>query len=471
MMKKEIVRLMQIEIKNIKNVAYGKIDLSTGAYQGNRRGSILGIYGQNGSGKTVVVVVLMLLKCLLSGRTIPPAFCQYIRCGSSFASVCYSFQIQKDEDISYVEYEVELLKENDKKFVIGRELLSHKLIDESEQKRLTPLFEYHYGEKTLFTPKKYLRYFEKKKNMDDLVSLRMAQQFSSYFNEEKQQSEVTSFLFLAKAQETFSRAEGAPAKIYDVSGILQHFGRNELAVIENSNYGLLALNLNALPVNIALPEELRGKLSGLLVKLTDTNVIPKAVYPYFENTINQINIVLKSLVPEIELEIFNNFEKLMEDGTEGMQFELITIRDHARIPLLYESAGIKKIISICSNLVACYNQEGYCLVVDELDSGIYEYLLGEYLEAMQEKAKGQLIFTSHNLRPLEVLEKEFLVFTTINPEDRYLKISYIKDTQNTRLSYMRAIKLGGQKEKLYQDTNLYEIELALRNAGRVGTND
>lgn len=110
-------------------------------------------------------------------------------------------------------------------------------------------------------------------------------------------------------------------------------------------------------------------------------------------------------------------------------------------------------------------------MVDELDSGIYEYLLGEYLEAMQEKAKGQLIFTSHNLRPLEVLEKEFLVFTTINPEDRYLKISYIKDTQNTRLSYMRAIKLGGQKEKLYQDTNLYEIELALRNAGRVGTND
>ena len=38
-------------------------------------------------------------------------------------------------------------------------------------------------------------------------------------------------------------------------------------------------------------------------------------------------------------------------------------------------------------------------MIDELDSGIYEYLLGECLEVMQDKAKGQLIFTSHNLRP------------------------------------------------------------------------
>ena len=177
------------------------------------------------------------------------------------------------------------------------------------------------------------------------------------------------------------------------------------------------------------------------------------------------------MVPEIELEIYQPFEKLMEDGSDGVQFELITIRENARIPLLYESAGIKKIISICSNFVNCYNQESYCLVVDELDSGIYEYLLGEYLQAMQERAKGQFIFTSHNLRPLEVLEGDFLVYTTVNPENRYVKTNYIKNTQNKRLSYMRTIKLGGQKEKLYQETSLYEIEQALREAGRVGLYD
>ena len=158
--------------------------------------------------------------------------------------------------------------------------------------------------------------------------------------------------------------------------------------------------------------------------------------------------MMKALIPEIQLEIYNDFDKLMENGKDGIQFEIITVRDDARIPLLYESAGIKKLISICSNLVACYNQESYCLVVDELDSGIYEYLLGECLEVM--------------------LENDFLLYTTVNPENRYIKSTYIKNTQNTRLSYLRSIKLGGQKEKLYNETNIYEMELAMRRAGKVG---
>lgn len=90
---------------------------------------------------------------------------------------------------------------------------------------------------------------------------------------------------------------------------------------------------------------------------------------------------------------------------------------------------------------------------------------------MQEKVKGQLIFTSHNLRPLKVLENEFLIYTTVNLQNRYIKSAYIKNTQNTRLSYLRSIKLGGQKEKLYNEINIYEMELAMRRAGRVGTHD
>lgn len=463
------IRLQKLEIWNIKNVAHGVIDLTTGAYRGNSKGSILGIYGQNGSGKTVVVDVLLLLKHLLSGRTITPEFAEYIRFGSNSATIRYSFQIQTDEQLSYAEYEVEILKTSDKRIVIERERLSHKPIGTSGRTRLSDLFKYKRGDKALFTPQKYFRSFEQ--DVESRIQLGIAQQFSENYNEERQRSEITSFLFAAKAQEVFSKIKGDAGKIYQFTSLLQAFGRKNLTVIENSHNGLLALNLNSLPVNIAMPDSLRGRISGLMIKLTDVNVIPREFYPYFKKAIEQINIVLASLVPELKLDICNSFEKLMEDGREGVQFELTTIRGEARIPLLYESAGIKKIISIGSNLVSCYNQEGYCLVVDELDSGIYEYLLGEYLEAMQEKAKGQFIFTSHNLRPLEVLENEFLVFTTTNPEERYLKTSYIKNTQNTRSSYMRAIKLGGQKEKLYQETNLYEIELALKTAGRVGLGD
>ena len=128
-------------------------------------------------------------------------------------------------------------------------------------------------------------------------------------------------------------------------------------------------------------------------------MVPKEVFPYVANTIKQINIVIKSLIPEINIEIYNAFDKLLKEGKDGVQFEIIAMRGENRIPLLYESAGIKKLISICSNLVACYNRE------------------------------------------------------------------------NTRLSYLRTIKLGGQKEKLYNETNIYEMELAMRRAGRIRAND
>lgn len=463
-MEQNIVRLVAMEINHIKNVLHGNLEFVSG-----RKGSILGIYGQNGSGKTVVVDCMGLLKSLLSGRRISPNFFHYINSQSETARVKYCFQVRTKATELYAEYEVELLKNGSSSFCISGERLSMKNLNDEKRTKLTPLFEYHKGEKELFRPLKHYNYFEK--NMDDMVALGIAQQATQDFNEERQRPEVGSFLFSKKAQEVFKETQGDAARIYFLSHILQSYGINDLAVIDNSHYGLVALNLGALPVNIDWPDSPKLKPTGVMLKLADVNVVPKEIYPALVNTIQQINIVLKSLIPGIELEIYNSFDKLMENGKDGVQFEIITIRQGARIPLLYESAGIKKLISICSNLVACYNRETYCLVVDELDSGIYEYLLGECLEVMQEKAKGQLIFTSHNLRPLEVLDKDYLVYTTVNPQNRYIKSAYIKNTQNSRLSYLRTIKLGGQKETLYDETNIYEIELAMRRAGKVGAHD
>ena len=452
-----VIRLTALEINNIKNVKHGEIEIAN-----NKRGSILGIYGQNGSGKTVVVDCMILLKYLLSGYQIPSQFFYYINSLCDVGSVKYKFEIQIKEKLFCVEYEVELQKTGEKTFCISAEKMSQR--ECIKGKRMTSIFEYNSKIKELFRPLKYYKYFEK--NMKDMIALGIAQQGTENFNEEKQVSEVSSFLFSRKAQEVFERAEGETEIISRFSQHFQKYGLNELSVVENVQYGLLALNLKAIPINIDWPEKLKMKGNGILLKLTDINVVPKEVYPYVANTIKQINIVMKSLIPEINIEIYNAFEKLMEDGKEGVQFEIVTMRGETRIPLLYESAGIKKLISICSNLVACYNRESYCLVVDELDSGIYEYLLGECLNVMQDKAKGQLIFTSHNLRPLEVLDNECLIYTTVNPENRYIKSSYIKNTQNTRLSYLRTIKLGGQKEKLYNETNIYDMELALKRAGK-----
>lgn len=463
-MEKIVVRLVSMEINNIKNVLHGSLEFSNG-----HKGSIMGIYGENGSGKTVVVDCMVLLKCLLTSKNIPANFYQYIYCQSDSANVKYCFDIKAEAGHFYAEYEVTLLKNELSGFCISKEQLNMKPWEKGKRTKLTPLFIYQKGTCELFRPLKYYHYFEQ--NIESIVALSIAQQSTEGFDEDKQLSEVSSFLFSKKAQEVFAKAEEDAEKIYCISHLLQYYGERHLSVIENMQYGLMALNLKRLPLNIDWPDELKPKAAGIMLHLTDVNVVAREIYPYVKNTIEQINTVLMSLVPETRLELYHTFEKLMENGKEGIQFEVITVRNEARIPLLYESAGIKKLISICSNLVACYNRESYCLVVDELDSGIYEYLLGECLEVMQNKAKGQLIFTSHNLRALEVLDKEFLVYTTVNPQNRYIKSAYIKNTQNTRLSYLRSIKLGGQKEKLYHDTNIYDIELAMRRAGRVKYDD
>lgn len=458
------VRLTVMEIDNIKNVQHGRLDFANGS-----KGSILGVYGQNGSGKTVVVDCMVLLKCLLCGKKLPARFYYYINSLSDHAHIKYGFEIGTKAWDAYVEYEVELQKNREFSFCISREKLSAKEYTDQRHTRLAPVFDYQRGEKCLFRPLKYYACFEN--DMESMIALGIARQGTEDFNEERQEPEVGSFLFSPKALEVFAKGKEDIQKIVRLTEVLQNFGFYDLAVIENAHYGLLALNLDTIPVNIDWPADMKTRGLGVLLHLTDVNVVAKNIYSYVAGTIQQINIVMKALIPEIEIGIYNAFDKLMENGKDGVQFEIITMRGGIRIPLLYESAGIKKLISICSNLVACYNRKSYCLVVDELDSGIYEYLLGECLEVMQEKAKGQLIFTAHNLRPLEVLQNDFLIYTTVNPENRYIKSAYIKNTQNTRLSYLRSIKLGGQKEKLYDETNIYEMELAMHRAGKVGFHD
>ena len=108
-----------------------------------------------------------------------------------------------------------------------------------------------------------------------------------------------------------------------------------------------------------------------------------------------------------------------------------------------------------------------CIVfIDELDAGIFEYMLGELLDIFNKSAKGQLIFTSHNLRALEMLDKDSIMFSTANPNNRYIHMKNVKGSNNLRSMYIRSITLGGQEEKIYEETDSLKIARAFRKAGR-----
>ena len=95
-------------------------------------------------------------------------------------------------------------------------------------------------------------------------------------------------------------------------------------------------------------------------------------------------------------------------------------------------------------------------------AGIFEYIWGEMLEIFAESGVGQLIFTAHNLRPLEVISKKFLYFTSTDPKDRYVQLKSIARTNNMRNVYFRQIEHGNE-EKVYNETKRDAIIKALRS--------
>ena len=250
----------------------------------------------------------------------------------------------------------------------------------------------------------------------------------------------------------------------DVVGALADYGAFDLWVISNRDSGLINADL-ALPFAFKYNDGKTVSMGTVAVALNGTSTLPEEVLAIVETVISTMNIVLGELIPGLKIAIITHGVELVKDGTSGKVAELVTDRDGIIIPLRYESDGIKKIISLLHMLIQVYNDASMTLVVDELDTGIFEYLLGELLDILSDTGSGQFIFTAHNLRPLEKLDKKSIIFTTSNPANRYVRIPNLKSNHNLRDCYYRTIMLGGQEEELYSKTNTYAISYALDLAG------
>lgn len=400
---------------------------------------IIGIYGQNGSGKTAVVDALYILRQILSGNPLPQNAGDYIHTATSSAHLSFEFNMQLHQYEGAVYYQVELTKTEDGSVIITKEKLSCKQKEQDQVKKKETIIEFDLEEKGYaFRPIKNLNRLNHKSpdnNVDLLVSKRMSQKnkTSFIFSDETHEILTNSYDFAQYREIIFALREYAKTKLF----IIQHEYRNREDQIPAMN-----------PV-----------------------VVDIAAFEIMKKSLAQINIVLSAIIPGLEADIKNYGGQLSSDGVSGVRIEMISRRQNLEIPLRYESDGIKKIISILSSMIKMYNDPSVCLVVDELDSGIFEYLLGEILEIIKESARGQLIFTSHNLRPLEKLNADSLIFTTTNPKNRYYKFSKTSEKDSLRGKYYRCINLGGQKENLYQQTDHFEIVRAFRIAGRMNDED
>jgi len=109
-MKHNIVRINKIVLNNFKNVKKGIVEMP--AYSGkelfSEKADVLGLYGQNGSGKTSVVEALRFVKTLLSGEKLPADAKEYIAQGEEECEIDVSFSVAEEVQKETVNYSVAL---------------------------------------------------------------------------------------------------------------------------------------------------------------------------------------------------------------------------------------------------------------------------------------------------------------------------------------------------------------------------
>ena len=200
----------------------------------------------------------------------------------------------------------------------------------------------------------------------------------------------------------------------------------------------------------------------ILLDISKPAVISREEEEFLGNLIDEMNKVLSAIVPRLRIGIYKVGDELTAEGHRGVAVEIVSYKNDTPIPLRSESVGIIKIISLLSCLLAVYNSRSVCLVIDEFDSSIFEYLLGELISIFRDGAMGQLIFTSHNLRVLEMVGKESIVFSTSDPNNRFTRIRAGKDS-NLRDEYIRALLLN-KAESISGTADSHDISRAFRLA-------
>lgn len=454
-MPSKVVRITNIKLKNFKDVRFGEVPWGNLDNLVLDKSDIRGIYGQNGSGKTAVVDALHLLQKILCGTELPTNAEENIRRGETEAEVGVCFLIKEGEKYFGYEY-IYTLREVNAKCRVSSEKLLFTELSQKENGFYKEIFSCNIiGESNTFGPKySYDKFVKDDEN--NIISFAVAKKMAA--------NTGTSLLFSEEGSKIFDDKFSDEMLSFGVRA-LRHFAMAKMFVITNLDIGVINMQY-LIPINISQKKQDVLDKGTIPIFLQKISLIPKRIYDVLNNSIEPINKVLSTIVPNLRVEINDYGSQLMDDGSDGRKIELISVKEGVKIPLRCESAGVIKIVSILNAIIAMYNDETVCLVVDELDSGIFEYLLGNLLQIIEKNGRGQLLFTSHNLRILETVNKESISFTTVNPENRYISIDGIDKTDNIRDTYLRSLSIGGQKEKLCDDIDVYAIGRAFRLAGR-----
>lgn len=399
------VRINEITITNIKNVQYGHMIMEDGNLVSTSGAGILGIYGQNGSGKTALLDALLLFKTLVSGEKLDP-FTKYL--------------INLEEKMARIDF----------------------------------LLSIHLGDKKYLLKYAFTLVLHHKSAVVDQEFLMYKEEGQALFNPLLSSDKENGY---ARHSHLFSKQPPLEGLELDLFNTVKAYGTENVLIINNfTNRDFRTKDEFPLIYYAGL----NGYQKRVMRIKYGHNLLDDDDFNLFKIIVSKISTLLDKIIPGIHLEY-----KTYASKDKLYNVELVTRRANIILPLKYESIGVKKLVLVLGSLISMYNAENVMVAIDEIDAGIFEYLLGEIILVLKEEAKGQLLFTSHNLRPLEILNPFQILFTTANPKNRYIKIQPKAKKYGLRDIYIRMLELGGQKEDMQNTTDQFEISRAFRLAG------
>ena len=434
-MSNSYLRLIKVKLQNFKNIANGEVSFaeSQALLKGEfelSNSAVLGIYGQNGSGKTGVIEALDILHALALGE-LPKESGNKVMLGQDHTTLEFTFLYHNDTNSVLFRYSVAFKSFHEVGRIVSETLAIREFDGKKWKKEPTGMPGLLDGQE-----------------LKKLIEKTAPNSFKG------QHTNSASMIFNPTTLE-FLRISGY--QHMSLIKLLQYELEANLIVINSQDDGTIYLDSCT---NLDLP--LYVEPSHLKIDLFKKNRFTAAEYALVEQQISKNNLALTKIIPGLSV-VSSEVKTKDANGQIHYNVEFFSLRDKQLIALSNESQGIKRLISVVGAIIAAYNNPSVILAVDEFDAGVFEYLLGDILEVFHNDGQGQLIFTSHNLRVLELLKADDVVFTSYASANRYVRLPHVRRNTNLRDAYLRSLFLN--EDNLYTPTDQYSISKALRKAG------
>ena len=463
------VRLKGLSFCNIKNISNATINFPIEKnIDKNGRNNIFGIYGPNGTGKTSLINCLAIFKKIICEIPLGASEYNLIDVNSKTAELSFSFDVKLSDGLYQLTYIIVLEKNlvfingiEKKSIIIKSEKLKYKpsSSNESDIKNLSTLIEIDSStaiSKEMLKPTNhYTKLMSKPSFFDSVVRLsigtRATRQTFIFKNE---------FLQILSKEADFDRTK------WILMNQIKLFGMANLFVIDQVNNNNISLNLGYRYI-----DNEKAYISLGTININGISRLSEEEFIHYEKSINEANQVMEKLIPGISIKALKLRDNLMPNGSKGVDFQLVSYRKEngeKPIPLSSESNGIRSIFSVLSLVVAAYNNPSVCIAIDEFDAGVFEHLLGLIVKVYAESGKGLFIFTSHNLRPLEVLRPANIFFTT-KEGNLFANNMSIRKELNKRNAYLRLMTISDMNGIYLTDSaKEHELRYALRRVTNNG---